>query len=235
MTRRADGALEQEVLDTLWTAARALTPAEVRAKLAADLAYTTVMTVLGRLHDKGVVTRTTRGRAYAYAARFTEAELTAKRMSDVLAAAHDRAGAAQRFRRQPVEARCGAAAPSDGRDWPMMSLLLVLPSALAAITGVIATAGHRRMHPSWAARLLVVAIAAVGLAVVPAVVGVAVAYLAHLPVLDGALAWCRHAIGCSRADPRMAGVDGGRRVGCRCGPARAGSPLLAAVPLGVPR
>ena len=38
-------------------------------------------------------------------------------------------------------------------------------------------------------------IAAVGLAVVPAVVGVAVAYLAHLPVLDGALAWCGHAIG----------------------------------------
>lgn len=76
-----------------------------------------------------------------------------------------------------------------------MSLLLVLPSALAAITGVLATAGHRRMHPSWAAQLLVVTIAAVGLAVVPALVGVAVVYLAHVPVLDGALAWCSEAIG----------------------------------------
>ena len=97
MTRRADGALEQEVLDALWTSARPLTPAEVRARLTGDLAYTTVMTVLGRLHDKGVVTRTTRGRAYAYVARFTEAELTAKRMSDVLAAAQDRAGALSGF------------------------------------------------------------------------------------------------------------------------------------------
>lgn len=51
------------------------------------------------------------------------------------------------------------------------------------------------MQPSWAARLLVVTIAAVGLAVAPAMFGIALGYLAHLPVLGGALAWCRDAIG----------------------------------------
>jgi predicted transcriptional regulator len=33
----------------------------------ADLAYTTVMTVLGRLYDKGLVTRTKQSRRYLYA------------------------------------------------------------------------------------------------------------------------------------------------------------------------
>lgn len=97
MARRPDGALELEVLSVLWRSPRPLTPAEVRAQLAGDLAYTTVMTVLGRLHDKGIVTRTERGRAYAYTAALTESQLTARRMSDVLAGAHDRAGALSGF------------------------------------------------------------------------------------------------------------------------------------------
>ncbi len=44
---------------------------EIQAKLAragTELAYTTVMTVLGRLHDKGVVSRTRDGRRYLYCA-----------------------------------------------------------------------------------------------------------------------------------------------------------------------
>lgn len=97
MTRRADGALEHEVLDVLWKSSRALTPGEVRGQLSGDLAYTTVMTVLARLHEKGIVTRSSRGRAYAYVARLTESQLTANRMSDVLASAHDRAGALSGF------------------------------------------------------------------------------------------------------------------------------------------
>lgn len=39
------------------------------------LAYTTVMTVLGRLHDKGLVTRKKLGRGYVYESRFTPGEL----------------------------------------------------------------------------------------------------------------------------------------------------------------
>lgn len=39
------------------------------------LAYTTVMTVLGALHRKGIVTRTKQGKGYLYEARYTEADL----------------------------------------------------------------------------------------------------------------------------------------------------------------
>ena len=48
--RRASGALESEVMSALWSAAEPLTPREVRERLAAPLAYTTVMTTLNRLH-----------------------------------------------------------------------------------------------------------------------------------------------------------------------------------------
>ncbi|HEY8655506.1 MAG TPA: BlaI/MecI/CopY family transcriptional regulator [Candidatus Limnocylindria bacterium] len=39
------------------------------------LAYTTVMTVLGRLHDKGLVTRRKIGKGYLYESRFTSDDL----------------------------------------------------------------------------------------------------------------------------------------------------------------
>lgn len=74
------GPLEYEVLSALWTAA----PRSVPAVLAQvnehrieepELAYTTVMTVLARLHEKGILDRERRGRGYEYQPRFTEAEL----------------------------------------------------------------------------------------------------------------------------------------------------------------
>jgi predicted transcriptional regulator len=97
MGRRPDGALELDVLGVLWRAAAPMTPGEVRDTLGLDLAYTTVMTVLGRLHDKGLVRRDARGRAFAYEAMLTESELTARRMGDVLSVAADRAGALSGF------------------------------------------------------------------------------------------------------------------------------------------
>ncbi len=97
MGRRPDGALEREVLHVLWGADAALTPAEVLERLELDLAYTTVTTVLGRLHDKGQATRTPRGRAFAYASAISESELTAEQMRAVLSSAGDRAGALSGF------------------------------------------------------------------------------------------------------------------------------------------
>lgn len=97
MGRRPDGALESEILGVLWRSEGALTAAEVRSQLAGDLAYTTVMTVLGRLYDKGMVRRTLRGRAWAYAASMSESELTAQRMGHALAGARDRASALTGF------------------------------------------------------------------------------------------------------------------------------------------
>lgn len=97
MTRRPDGALESEVLGVLWRADRSLTPAEVRTQLGGDLAYTTVMTVLGRLHEKGMLRRNQRGRAFAYTASMSESELTARRMGEALAASRDRMSALAGF------------------------------------------------------------------------------------------------------------------------------------------
>lgn len=47
----------------------------LRATRARDHAYTTVMTVMGRLHEKGVLERNRRGRQYIYRASAPEAEL----------------------------------------------------------------------------------------------------------------------------------------------------------------
>lgn len=57
MTRRARGALEAEVMGVLWTAGEPLTPDQVRRRLPGDLAYTTVMTILVRLVEKGAASR----------------------------------------------------------------------------------------------------------------------------------------------------------------------------------
>lgn len=66
--RRGPGRLEREILQILTASADPLTPGEVRNRLDQDLAYTTVMTVLSRLADKGAAVRTPQGRGYAYAA-----------------------------------------------------------------------------------------------------------------------------------------------------------------------
>ncbi len=93
MGRRPDGALERDVMKVLWRAAEPLTPAEVLEQLDVDLAYTTVMTVLGRLHDKDRAHREVRGRAFAYSAAVSESELAAQQMNAVLSSATDRVGA----------------------------------------------------------------------------------------------------------------------------------------------
>ena len=62
MTRRADGELESEVLRALWTLDRPASPSDVIDAMDTDLAYTSIATVLGRLCDKGLVTRQRVGR-----------------------------------------------------------------------------------------------------------------------------------------------------------------------------
>ena len=95
--RRARGTLEQEVVAALAAAREPMTPAQVRDQLGRDLAYTTVMTVLARLSDKGLVTRERVGRAYAYRAVRDEAEVTARQMQRLLDAGDDRAAVLSRF------------------------------------------------------------------------------------------------------------------------------------------
>jgi predicted transcriptional regulator len=95
--RRPAGSLEQEVLAALAAAGRPLTPAEVREDLGRDLAYTTVLTALTRLYEKGALTRGRQGRAYAYTVAADSATLTARRMRQLLASDTDRATVLSRF------------------------------------------------------------------------------------------------------------------------------------------
>ncbi|MFE2598343.1 BlaI/MecI/CopY family transcriptional regulator [Streptomyces sp. NPDC001840] len=95
--RRANGALEAEILALLHTAGQALTPGEVVERLAAPLGHTTVATTLARLHTRGVLERTPRGRGYAYTPVTDEPGLTAKHMHQVMEGGSDRASVLTRF------------------------------------------------------------------------------------------------------------------------------------------
>ena len=95
--RGARGSLEAEVTDVLWSADGGLTPGEVQAALSRTLAYTTVLTILQRLHGKGQVTREVRGRGHAYFPVMGRVEVAAARMEGALTAAGDRKEALSRF------------------------------------------------------------------------------------------------------------------------------------------
>ena len=95
--RHAPGWLENEVLAALWAATRPMTPAMVQEALPRELAYTTVMTVLHRLHTKGVVDRRRSGRAFAYQPVVDAAELAARQMRSALDRGQNHAAVLQRF------------------------------------------------------------------------------------------------------------------------------------------
>ena len=95
--RRAAGELETAVLSVLQAAGRPLSPGEVREQLGDGLAYTTVVTILSRLHAKGVLNRRKAGRAYLYAPVADEPGLAARRMARVLDAEADREAVLARF------------------------------------------------------------------------------------------------------------------------------------------
>ena len=90
MTKRPDGALEHDIMAVLWTAEGPLHPGDIKARLGTTLAYTSVATVLGRLHVKGLVRRTESGRAFAYEACIDESQLAARRIGEVLSSASDK-------------------------------------------------------------------------------------------------------------------------------------------------
>lgn len=97
MTRRPDGALEHDVLRTLWDADGPLLPGEINDRLDAGYAYTSVATILTRLQAKGLVTRAPAGRAFAYQAAVDESDLTARRIGELLDSTSDRSKVLSRF------------------------------------------------------------------------------------------------------------------------------------------
>jgi predicted transcriptional regulator len=102
--RRAAGALESAVLAVLWRASEPLSPGEVRERLArdeapggAELSYSTVVTILTRLHEKNALSRERDGRAYRYAPVADEAGLAARRLTQLLDRVRDREAVLSRF------------------------------------------------------------------------------------------------------------------------------------------
>jgi predicted transcriptional regulator len=95
--RRAAGELEAAVLAVLQDAGAALSPAEVREQIGGDLAYTTVVTILSRLHAKSVLERSKAGRSYRYAPVADQPGLAARRMVRVLDDEPDREAVLARF------------------------------------------------------------------------------------------------------------------------------------------
>lgn len=94
--RRERGVLENEVLAAVAAATEPLTPAAVQADLGRDLAYTTIMTTLTRLCDKGLLTRARTGRAYAYTMA-DPAKRVARDMRRLLDQGQDRGAVLARF------------------------------------------------------------------------------------------------------------------------------------------
>ncbi|MDX3226754.1 BlaI/MecI/CopY family transcriptional regulator [Streptomyces sp. ME19-01-6] len=88
--RRGQGELEAQVLEVLSRAAGPVTAAWVQERLEGDLAYTTVMTILSRLHTKQAVARERVGRSFVWRAEADEAGLAALRMRRVLDGQDDR-------------------------------------------------------------------------------------------------------------------------------------------------
>ena len=95
--RRAAGELEAAVLTVLQGAGAPLSPGEVRERIGGPLAYTTVVTILSRLHAKGVLERHKAGRAYLYSPVADEPGLAARRMARVLDGEADREAVLARF------------------------------------------------------------------------------------------------------------------------------------------
>lgn len=83
---RSLGQLESGVLAVLWDAPEPLSVREVLTALPRGkaLAYTTVLTVLDRLHDKGLVRRQRDGKAFRYRARVSREAWVGERAARVL-------------------------------------------------------------------------------------------------------------------------------------------------------
>ncbi len=88
--RRGQGELEALVLAALREAGGPATAGWVQEHLGGDLAYTTVITILTRLLEKGAVSRERAGRSFAWTPASDQAGLAARKMRKVLDAESDR-------------------------------------------------------------------------------------------------------------------------------------------------
>ena len=96
---RQMGGLEAEIMHRLWTWGRPATARDVLTDINKQrpLAYSTVKTVAGILHTKGLLTRHKEGRAWVYTPTCTRQQYTASLMQEALGSNPDPVGALVSF------------------------------------------------------------------------------------------------------------------------------------------
>jgi predicted transcriptional regulator len=77
------GKLERQVMEEVWRAG-AVSVRDIHLAFGEQMAYTTLMTTLDRLHKKGLLERRKDGRAFIYSARVTQSEFKQGVASDVI-------------------------------------------------------------------------------------------------------------------------------------------------------
>ncbi|MDR8411734.1 BlaI/MecI/CopY family transcriptional regulator [Nonomuraea sp. 3-1Str] len=120
---RGLGELESAIMDRMWARRRPASVREVFQDLKQErtIAYTTVMTVMDKLHTKGLLKRRPVGRAYVYEPVASKEAYTADLMRTVLAGGGNQAATLVHFleRLTPEEAAALEAAlqvfPPKGR------------------------------------------------------------------------------------------------------------------------
>lgn len=72
---------------------------------------------------------------------------------------------------------------------------LAFPLLVTLVVAALATSAHRRLPPRLATRFVTIALVLVALATIPTALVVAVAFLAHVPVIGLGFTWCAQAMG----------------------------------------
>ncbi|MGP3955272.1 BlaI/MecI/CopY family transcriptional regulator [Nonomuraea sp. 3N208] len=96
---RGLGELESTIMDRMWARRRPAAVREVLEELRQerDIAYTTVMTVMDKLHTKGLLKRQAVGRAYVYEPVASKEAYTADLMRSALAGSGNQAATLVHF------------------------------------------------------------------------------------------------------------------------------------------
>jgi Zn-dependent protease with chaperone function len=87
-----------------------------------------------------------------------------------------------------------------------MTASMAFPLVVATSLAVLTTSVHRRLPPRLASRFVTVALVLVAVAAVPTMLLVAVAFLAHVPVIGLGFEWCARAFGLHAAVSPWIGV-----------------------------
>lgn len=93
------GELEFAIMDFVWKKRKQVAVPDVQQHLlkTRDLAYTTTMTVVGRLHEKGLLNRSVERRPYTYWPAVSREDYSAGLMLGILSELGDRKAVLARF------------------------------------------------------------------------------------------------------------------------------------------